>query len=60
MFLGKEIFMLSKQKSGSIRGNISISDFMGVQVYALSKGQNVRFLLYKFGIERFANYEELC
>lgn len=47
MFLGKDIFMLSKQKSGSIRGNISISDFMRVQICALSRKPNAGFLLYK-------------
>lgn len=33
MFSGTDIFMLSKQESGGIRGgNISISDFMRVRL----------------------------
>lgn len=51
MFLGKEIFMLSKQKSESIiKGDISISGFIGGSGLRFV---NARFLLYKFTSERF-------
>lgn len=45
--------MLSKQKSGSIRGNISISDFMRVSDLRFVTRLNAVFLLY-VKLEMFA------